>query len=136
MYVCACVGPCMCVLVYVYIYTCILCSSANNSDQEHWYTYSSYYCHMPLNKYACKTVQNVPLHFYCGLYTDLTLLYIQVKKQQNATLIYYATVIYVPTTNMSLKCYKYGTRPNYSKCIYGGYISIYKPHMKLISLIM
>ena len=40
--------------------------------------------------------------------------------KQNATLIYHASAIYVPETNITLIYHLYVTYPNYTMCINGG----------------
>ena len=45
-----------------------------------------------------------PLHCYSSLHIDLTVLHISVEKQHAATFIYHAIAIFVPATNMLLKC--------------------------------
>ena len=47
------------------------------------------------------------LHCYLSLHIDPTLLHISINTLQNATLIYNATAIYVPATNMPIKCHIY-----------------------------
>ena len=47
----------------------------------------------------------VPLHNYCGLHIDPTLLYIQVQTQQSPTGTPNIIAKYVPETNMTLKCH-------------------------------
>ena len=49
----------------------------------------------------------VPLHFYCSLLTDLTLL------QTTLTHIYHTIAKYVPETYMTLKWHKYSIFPKY-----------------------
>ena len=53
---------------------------------------------------------HVTLHYYCSLHTDSTLLYIQVKQQQQPiTFNYNVTAINVPTSNMLFKYYTYAS---------------------------
>ena len=51
----------------------------------------------------------IPVHYYCSLHTDPTLLHIAVNKQQTATFTYHAIAIYVLITNTPLQFYTYTT---------------------------
>ena len=65
-------------------------------------------------------------HYIYRPYIDPTFLYIWGKKQQTATLIYHATGISVPTTNMPLKCQRDATYANYIHMhISDNYVSTY-----------
>ena len=56
----------------------------------------------------------VPLHYYCGLHIDLTLLHRTCEK--TSVFIYHAIAISVLATNMALKCHIYATYANYFIC--------------------
>ena len=49
---------------YFSIYTLYEPTAIINVTQEHQYSYTSYYWHMPLNKYPCTLYICVPLHCY------------------------------------------------------------------------
>ena len=68
-----------------------------------------------VHRWQCRTMMPQPDYIYWVSHMANL-----VKTQQNDTLIYHATAIYVPATNMHIKCHKYATCPNYSTCIYGG----------------
>ena len=75
----------------------------------------------------------VPLHCYCILHKNPTLLHISVIEQQIATLIYPSIAIYVLATNMPLKRYVYTN--NFAYFIARG-LPIYVPHMNLLASTM
>ena len=50
-----------------------------------------------------------PVHCYCNLQIYATLLQIALKIQQAAKPTSHCIAMYVPVTNIPLKCYKYGT---------------------------
>ena len=71
----------------------------------------------------------VPLHYYCSLN-------IASQKQQTAPLIYHTIIIYVPATNMPLKCHIYSTYANYFMHRYEAAMLKYIPHMNLLQWTM
>ena len=76
----------------------------------------------------------VPLHFYCSLYIDPKSIYTKCKKKTiktNVTLIYHAIAIYMPATNIPLKCHTYAIYAYYFMFRYQTTMSVYVPHVKL-----
>ena len=100
----------------------IICNE--QCDLEHSYTYISYYCHMPLNKYAFDIEYICPTVLLLWSIYRLTLLYIQVQKQQSATGTPHIIAKHVPETNMLLKCHMPIT-----SCADETTMSVYIPHM-------
>ena len=80
------------------------------------------------------TNMSATLHMYAALHCSWSLhrnpklLYMSVKTQQNAILIYHASTIYVLATIMPLKCHICAIFPNCLTCTYGG--SALMCHMK------
>ena len=62
---------------------------------------------------------HVPLHYYSTLYIGPTLLHMTVNK--TTTFNYHAIAIYMPITNMLLKCYIYAS---YLMCAWENHVSI------------
>ena len=81
----------------------------------------SHYWHMPLNKNTCHIACICTTALIISLHVGPTVLHTQEK---TATFIYYAITIYVPTTNMPLKCHMYATYAT-SCVISDNYISKY-----------
>ena len=67
-----------------FVFTCRWTHCNQQCNQECWYTYISYYWHMPLNKYRCVMHIFIPPHYFCSIYRIHT----EVKK--STTLIYHA----------------------------------------------
>ena len=67
----------------------------------------------------------VPLHKYCSLHVDPTLLYTLVKNINKLTFIYHNMAMYVLATNMHLKCHRYAQYANYINFMWEKYFSIY-----------
>ena len=90
-------------------------SMQQNQKHHHkyWHTYLSHYWNMSPNKYAChKTLLcYIALIMYSTCIPNITTH--TSEKQQFATFNYHAISIYVPITNMTLKCHRYATYANY-----------------------
>ena len=72
---------------------------------------------MPLTSYIY-----VSLHYYCGLHMDITLLHMQVQKEQSATATPYIIAKYVPGWITPLKCHMFKL---VHVQIWDNYVSIY-----------
>ena len=71
----------------------------------------------PFTDMTVKLHMYVPLHYYCNLHIDLTLMHIQVQNIYcKVTLHIFAK--YVLETTMLLKCHIYTTYANYFLCTY------------------
>ena len=78
----------------------------------------------------------VPLHFYCTIHMDQTLLHTSAIQQETVKFIYHANAIYLPATNMHLKWSIYATCVNYMTCIKWGAKPIYMSHMNSVASTM
>ena len=107
-------------------YVCLPWTHCNQQyQQELWYTYILHYWHMPPKQICMTHYIFVPMHCYCILYIDPTLLHIYIKtKQQFAALIYHAMATYMMTTNMPSNA----THANKFTCRYQTTMSVYIPH--------
>ena len=62
-------------------YICLISAHCNEQiDHMYWYIYTSHCWNMPLNKYVIHS-RSVPLHHYCSLHMNHTILYMQVKNK-------------------------------------------------------
>ena len=66
-------------------------------DQEHWYTYTLHYWHIPWTNMSTVLHIYVQMHYYCSQHIGPTSLHTSIKKQI-ATFIYHTFAIYVPAT--------------------------------------
>ena len=124
-----------CTLRHLYQYICLIWTQCNQQcDQEHSYTYITYYWHMPLNKYASHITHSCPtaLLLYTTYRHHITT-YTSQNLQQTATFFYHAITIHVPTANMPLKCHICATYANYFMGTYETTVSLYIPDMNSVT---
>ena len=82
------------------------------------------YIHFTLLMYGPKQIfllhcTYVPLHFYCILHIEPTLLHTSIENQWTETFIYHTTAKYVLKTNMPFKYHVYTICQNYLTCTNG-----------------
>ena len=85
-------------------YICLIWTHCNQQcDQKHCYTYISHYWHMFQTNMSAKFFIHVPLHCYHNLSIEPTSLHLWVK---NVIFNYQTIAMYMPMTNILLKCHK------------------------------
>ena len=65
-------------------------------DQDRWYTCIWHYWHMSLKRMPTIFHIYAPLHFFCSLHIDCTLLHTSIKNKEPAKFIYQRIAKYVP----------------------------------------
>ena len=125
----------ICLLLHVHISNNNMSSLQSIIEQKHWYTYISHYWHTPLNKNVCCITYLCPtgltLLSTCRPHITTHIIYKKNYKVQPFT--YHATAIYVPATNIPLKCHVYAIYQDYLTYTHGGYMQIYMQHINSLA---
>ena len=116
---------------------CVSISTSYVFTSINCYTHIWHYWHITLNKYTCHTTHLCPtaLILYSRSRPHITA-HTSQNKQETATFINHAIIIYVPTTKMPLKCHINARCATYFMCTYETTMSVYKVHINSMQSIM
>ena len=126
--------------IYKYWASISICMPLMNSLQSTLWQGTLVYTHltlrhMPLNKYSCNIQKYISLYCFCSVPIDPTVVHTSVNNKDIAIFPQFIA-IYVPTTNMLLKCHIHALCPNCSMCNHDGGMPMHMLHRNVLASMM